>query len=60
MKGITDLPDLVFVSGISAWAVVREGVIICEFMVGRGGSNDVAMACYLAGEASDWAGDWML
>ena len=57
MKGITDLPDLVFVSGISAWAVVREGIVICEFMVRRGGSDDVAMACYLAGEASDWAGD---
>ena len=57
MKGITDLPDFVFVSGISAWGVVREGAVICEFMIGRGGSDDVAMACYLAGEASDWAGD---
>ena len=57
MKSITDLLDLVFVSSISAWAVVREGVVICEFMVGRRGSDDVAMACDLAGEASDWAGD---
>ena len=57
MGRITDLPDLVFVSSISAWAVVREGVVICEFVVGSGGSDDVAMACYLAGEASDWSGD---
>ena len=57
MEGITDLPDLVFVSSISAWTVVREGVEICEFMVGRGSSDDIAMACYLTGEASDWTSD---
>lgn len=28
-------------------------------MVGRGGGDDVAVACYLAGEARDGARDWM-
>ena len=52
-----DLSDLVFVSSISAWAVVCEGLVICEFMVGRGGSDNIAMACYLTGEASNGASD---
>ena len=52
-----DLPNLVFVSSISAWDVVRKGFVICKFMVGRGGSDNIAMASYLTGEASDWAGD---
>lgn len=53
-----DLFDLVLVSLIGASDVVGEGFRACEFVVGGGGGDYVAVAGYLAGEAGDGTGYW--
>ena len=50
--------DFVLVPFIGTRAVVGEGFRACEFVVGGGGGDYVAVAGYLAGEAGDGAGDW--
>lgn len=49
--------DFVLVSLVGAGPVVGEGFWAGEFVVGRWGGDDVAVAGYLAGEAGDGAGD---
>lgn len=55
-SGATDFFNLIFVALVGAGAVVGEGLWACEFVVGGGGSDNVAVAGYLAGEASDGTG----
>lgn len=51
------LYDFVLVSFIGTRSVVGEGLWACEFVVGGGRGDDVAVAGYLPGEAGDGAGD---
>jgi len=48
--------DLPLVACVCAGSIVGEGFRACEFMVGRGGCDDVALGGDLTGEAGDGAG----
>ncbi len=50
--------DFVFIPFVGTGPVVGEGFRACEFVVGRWGRDDVAVAGYLSGESGDGAGDW--
>lgn len=52
------LLDLELVATIGILDVVLEGFGPSEVVVGRGSSDDVALASNLASEAGDWAGYW--
>ena len=49
--------DFILVALVGTRPVVGEGFWACEFVVGGGGGDDVAVAGYLAGKAGDGAGD---
>lgn len=50
--------DLVLVATVCVLDVVLEGFGAGEVVVGGGGCDDVALACDLAGESCDGAGDY--
>ena len=56
--GRDHLFDLVFVALVRTGSIVGEGFRACEFVVGGGGRDYVAVAGYLAGEAGDGTGYW--
>lgn len=51
------LLDFPFVAVVRTGSVVGERLRASELVVAGWCSDDVAVACYLAGKAGDWAGD---